>query len=96
MKVIMDLSRFIKCNKSLVHLNLENTGLSVEMIKQLLTVIKKSRNIQAIHLCNNPGVYDGSLYAYVVDFMNPINMSEWTDIGGYKKQKSRDYRNSGM
>ena len=64
--MIHDLSRFIKCNKQLVHLNLEGTGLSADMIKELLVVVKKSRTVQALHLCNNPGVYDASLFYYAV------------------------------
>jgi alanine racemase len=37
-------------------LNLNNTGLSEDIIYELLTQAKESKNLVAIHLSNNPGV----------------------------------------
>ena len=87
MQAIIDIGRFIKRNKQLVHLNLENTGLSCDMIKELLVIVSKSRHIQAIHLCNNPGVYDPSLFYYAVELLDPINLNDWDDPGHLNKHK---------
>ena len=50
------------------------------MIKELLVAIKKSRSLQAIHLCGNPGVNEIALIHDTVAMLNPINFSQWDDI----------------
>lgn len=50
------IAKFIRRNKQLIHLNLEDCGLSYPMMKELLPAIKRSRSLQAIHLCGNPGL----------------------------------------
>lgn len=55
-QVIDCISKFVRRNKNLIHVNLEATGLTYEMIKELLKAIKRSKSLQAIHLCGNPGV----------------------------------------
>ena len=55
-QVVDCIAKFIRRNRNLIHVNLEATGLTYHMIKELLVSIKLSRSLQAIHLCGNPGV----------------------------------------
>lgn len=41
---------------TLIHLNLSNCNLNDTMFQSILVYILKSTTIQALHLCNNPGV----------------------------------------
>lgn len=74
------LCKLIRRNKSLIHVNLEACGLTYEIIKQLLGAIKRSRSLQAIHLCGNPGLSEIKLIHDAVDLLDPINFSQWDDI----------------
>ena len=88
-EVLDCLAKFIKRNKNLIHLNLEATGLTYEMIKLLLVSVKASRSLQGIHLCGNPGVNEMDLIHYTVNLLDPINFSEWDDIAVAGKPASR-------
>ena len=46
--------KFVKYNKNLLHLNLQNMGINEPMLDQLMTSIKKAKSLQSIHLSNNP------------------------------------------
>ena len=61
-------------------MNLEATGLTYDMIKELLGSIKQSRSLQAIHLCGNPGVNQIQLIHDTVEMLNPVNFSQWDDM----------------
>jgi len=74
------MSQFIRRNKVLLHLNLESTGLTYEILKQLLVAVKMSRSLQAIHLCGNPGLNEIKLINYTVQLLDRINFSQWDDI----------------
>ena len=50
------------------------------MIKELLVAVKRSRSLQAIHLCGNPGINSIQLIHDTVDLLDPINFSQWDDI----------------
>ena len=78
-EVVEHISKFIRRNRNLIHVNLEATGLTYEMIKELLVAIKLSRSLQAIHLCGNPGVNEIALIHDTVNMLNPINFSQWDD-----------------
>ena len=67
--VINCLARLIKCNKKLIHLNLRSTGLTSDMIKELLLTIKRSKNLQGVHLCDNPGCYDQTLFYFALEVL---------------------------
>ena len=45
-------------NKKLIHLDLTSTNLSEEALLAILPEMKKSKNLQGIHLSGNPGVTD--------------------------------------
>ena len=55
-KVSAYLSRFFQVNRKLVHIDLTSTNLSEEAILDILTAVKRSKNLQGIHLSGNPGV----------------------------------------
>ena len=51
----------MKENHSLVHLSLNNTGLSTHILFELMTFIKASPTLASVHLSNNPGVTEESI-----------------------------------
>jgi Ran GTPase-activating protein (RanGAP) involved in mRNA processing and transport len=53
------LASFIKYNKQVQHMNLENCSLSLEMMQILAAAIRKSPSLQALHLSNNPFLGSG-------------------------------------
>ena len=57
-KVCAYLTHFLKVNRRLVHIDLTSTNLSEDAILSVLTAVKKSKNMQGIHLSGNPGVTD--------------------------------------
>ena len=60
------------------------------MIKELLQTVKRSKNLQGLHLCDNPGCYDQTLFYYALEVLQPINFSNWADppkLKGKKKDK---------
>ena len=81
------ISKFIRRNKQLIHLNLEDTGLTYPMLLELLKVIKKAGNLQAIHLCGNPGLTEIQLIHNTVKLLNPVNFSDWSNFGNAMKKK---------
>ena len=76
-----NLRSFIVRNKSLMHLNLTNTGLNFEMLKKIMQAIKRSRSLEAVHLCNNPGLHTSEIIPYAAELLNPINLSDWDCLG---------------
>jgi len=56
MLIVQQLSKFIKYNKNLLHLDLSSTGLTENMLWQLGTALRRAKSLLAIHLSDNPGV----------------------------------------
>ena len=54
--MIAKLTKFIKYNKNLLHLDLTCTGLTDQMIRTIGTALKRARSILSLHLSGNPGV----------------------------------------
>ena len=52
------LTKFIKYNQNLQHLNLSHTGLNENVLKKVCTSLSKSRALICIHLSGNPGIND--------------------------------------
>ena len=50
------ITKFMKHNKNLLHLDLSNTGLNEQMVRTIATALKRSRSIVSLHLTGNPGV----------------------------------------
>ena len=50
------LSRFIKYNPNVLHLNLEGTGLTQYVLKEIARALRKSRSLVGIHLSENSGL----------------------------------------
>ena len=50
-----NLSRFIKYNKHLIHLDLSYTRLDEMMITALGTALRRAKSLIAVHLSGNPG-----------------------------------------
>lgn len=56
-EVIECLSKLLKYNTSLQHLNLANTGLDEEIIRHLADeAMTKARSLLCLHLDDNPGI----------------------------------------
>ncbi len=53
--LLENLSRFIKYNKHLIHLDLSYTRLDEMMITALGTALRRAKSLIAIHLSGNPG-----------------------------------------
>ena len=56
LKVLKYISRIINNNENLQHLDLTNTGLNEDAILQLCERAKKSKTLQSVHFCGNPGI----------------------------------------
>ena len=56
-KIAMFIAKFIKNNKKLLHVNLENTGLNKSMSKIIIGSIRNSKSLVSIHLSHNPFLY---------------------------------------
>lgn len=56
MLIVQQLSKFIKHNKNLLHLDLSATGMTENMIWQLGTALKRAKSLLVIHFSDNPGV----------------------------------------
>ena len=54
--VIASLSQIIRYNKNLMHLDLENTGLSEYVITKLVYPLRHSKSLLSFHLGQNPGI----------------------------------------
>ena len=54
MHIALCLVKIIKYSKKLQHLNLENTGLTLEMANVVIAGLRKSMSLQSLHLSNNP------------------------------------------
>ena len=54
------LATFIKRNRRVQHLNLENTGLTRLMVGLIASALRKARSLQSIHLSNNPFLLRGA------------------------------------
>jgi len=50
------LSNFVRYNKKLQHLDLTNTGLSQQVLIDILPGLKRSKSLLAFHLGSNPGI----------------------------------------
>lgn len=50
-----NLSRFIKYNKSLIHMDLSYTRLDEMMVKALGTALRRAKSLVAVHFTGNPG-----------------------------------------
>lgn len=50
------ITRLIKYNKSLLHLNLSHTGLTEHQVREIGTSLRRGRSILVLHLSGNPGV----------------------------------------
>ena len=56
-----DFKDFIKYNPHLIHLDLKQTGLTVEAIKQFGTILTRAQSLRCLHLCGNDGVNDETI-----------------------------------
>ena len=54
--IMAKITKFMKHNKNLLHLDLSNTGLNEQMVRTIATALKRSRSIISLHLTGNPGV----------------------------------------
>ncbi len=54
-----NLTRFIKYNKHLIHLDLSYTRLDDMMITLLGTSLRRAKSLVAVHFTGNPGVKQG-------------------------------------
>lgn len=50
------LTKFIKYNTNLLHLNLQSASLSAYLIVMIGNALRKSMSLAGVHLCDNPGV----------------------------------------
>lgn len=54
--LIENLVKFVKHNHKLIHLDLGNTGLTKNMLKQFGPALRRARSLVSLHLSGNPGV----------------------------------------
>jgi len=54
--VVENLQHFIAQNGKLIHLDLSETGLSDEMIYEIIKALNYSNSIIGLHLSGNPGL----------------------------------------
>lgn len=54
--MISKLTKFIKYNKNLLHLDLTCTGLTDQMLRAIGTALRRARSILSLHLSGNPGI----------------------------------------
>ena len=54
--VIANLSKFIKHNKNLLHLDLSNTGLGEQSLNLIGTAVRRAKSLVCAHFSGNPGV----------------------------------------
>jgi len=54
--IMAKVTKFMKYNKNLLHLDLSNTGLNEQMVRTIATALKRSRSIISLHLSGNPGI----------------------------------------
>lgn len=52
------LTRFIKYNSNLLHVDLQGVGLTEYCLKMIGKALRKSRSVIGIHLSENPGLND--------------------------------------
>jgi len=71
---------FIRRNKNLQHLKIANVGLQFEELIKVFRTIEKNKTIQAVHLCNNPGLLSTDALFEAKEIFNPINLSNWTSF----------------
>ena len=52
------LKNFVKYNPQLVHLDLQMTGLTAQIIRYIGHYLTRATSLQCIHLCGNEGITD--------------------------------------
>lgn len=70
---VESICKFIKYNKNLLHLNLENMSINKSMLDQLLASIKRARSLQSIHLSNNPCLASKTVIENISDTIHAKN-----------------------
>ena len=56
MDIAQNLSKFMKYNQNLLHVDLSNTGLSKRMMMEFGGCLRKARSLICLHLSGNPGL----------------------------------------
>ena len=54
--MVENLSKFIKYNKNLLHLDLSYTGLDELTLMTIGSTLRRAKSLLSIHLTGNPGV----------------------------------------
>ena len=67
--VLAYLSKFIKRNMRLIHVDLTNTGLSEKMLYAFGPALRRAKSLRSIHLSGNPGLSDPEAVGRVVDYL---------------------------
>ena len=60
-QVMEGLKHFMKYNVKLVHMDLQMTGLPLQIIRQIGTYLTRATSLRCIHLCGNQGVTNESI-----------------------------------
>jgi len=56
MDIAQNLSKFMKYNQNLLHVDLSNTGLTKRMMMEFGGTLRKARSLMCLHLSGNPGI----------------------------------------
>ena len=92
-KVLKYLNRILTNNDELQHLDLTNTGLGEEVIVKLCERAKRSKRLQSLHFCGNPGLTSRTLRKVLQIFNLPgsipteENLNDETNQGGNRGKK---------
>jgi hypothetical protein len=83
-KVIGFLTKVIKHNKQLIHLDLTSTGLNEAVVREVGTSLRRATSLLAIHLSGNPG-----MTAYNLEFLpRRIRVRPNEDMDRFKRIQS--------
>jgi hypothetical protein len=54
--MVINITDFIKYNKTLIHFDLSSTGLNEGMVMHIGTALRRAKSLVSMHLSGNPGV----------------------------------------
>jgi hypothetical protein len=72
------MSRFIKYNKNLLHLDLSQTGLDELTLRTIGVSLRRARSLLSLHLSGNPGINE-SLKSFLFTRLHCADISSFFD-----------------
>ena len=93
-EVLDDLGKFIKYNKNLMQLNLSHTNLRSNLLRELVTCLRRAKSLLTLDVSGNDGINDG-LKAYLAKRIrckpDPYDLGRFAYVQAYINDVNKTY-----